>query len=692
MASWSTSVWRSAAAAGSLWASTAWASTVEAGGKRKSVPHRHGYDQFDVNQARIAVSLNPKFGAAKALAQFGIPPTTFKTMKRSDNWILGPMGRNAVPEDVARQLQQEVKANTEHGLRLPLAKLADRAAELGAELFDRPVFRSSSASPSWVKKRVTAHQCIKTQRCNPIDAARAQAETPVKLLSLPRLLNTFYRHEWEGAHLLQPDFRFSGDRVLWADETDLPRVLPTLKSVVWHEKGTPPPHLKNLKCPHHTTLLLVYDANGHYYPPILVLSRTKTSEEKLGKKKPKFFNLRDATELNAAQAHDDATTSRRGRPSEKDQIWRSVPATLLDALPPNTTLLWTPNGSVTKAHWPDLYEKGVVPYMPPHSRSNPIIFGYDGASVHEEVTWKDRADERGEVTVQIASLTSARSQPNDDRTGPNRHLKSLFAKHAIKVMEKKIASGLIYMDIIDTMQAFAAAWQEMVTEGKGRSWAVSSFVNTGVYLFDANGKPRADETKMYQYLNKWGWKKTEDSNGNELWVQEGRGVSTAPFVRCDLIFIVQDEMRLQEAKEALQCWELEIGLRAEGSELTDEDRKDRALLQMAIELAKARAEKGAFSQRNAELGAQLAVANREKNGRIAWAEEQGRRAEAGSVRMDLARVTNSKEAREHNAHKRDADRRALEATAEKRQRTASATAERHRSVVLKPLTIHFSFF
>ena len=51
--------------------------------------------------------------------------------------------------------------------------------------------------------------------------------------------------------------------------------------------------------------------------------------------------------------------------------WRSLgagghwaPIALLDALPENTTVLWTPNGSVTKELWPEIYEMGIVPYLP----------------------------------------------------------------------------------------------------------------------------------------------------------------------------------------------------------------------------------------------------------------------------------------------------------------------------------------
>ena len=53
-----------------------------------------------------------------------------------------------------------------------------------------------------------------------------------------------------------------------------------------------------LKCPHHTTLALVYNGDGHYCPPILGFSCLKTTEEKIGKKgkKARLYNLRNPPE------------------------------------------------------------------------------------------------------------------------------------------------------------------------------------------------------------------------------------------------------------------------------------------------------------------------------------------------------------------------------------------------------------
>ena len=115
------------------------------------------------------------------------------------------------------------------------------------------------------------------------DAARAAAITPCKALALPRLLNKYYS---------DPQFTFTLDRVIWADETDLGTMDYRVAST--HQNGKhPPQELPLLKCPHHTPLLLVYNADGYYYPPILVVSRSKTADEKMGKKKARLYNLRD---------------------------------------------------------------------------------------------------------------------------------------------------------------------------------------------------------------------------------------------------------------------------------------------------------------------------------------------------------------------------------------------------------------
>jgi len=40
----------------------------------------------------------------------------------------------------------------------------------------------------------------------------------------------------------------------------------------------------------------VYNADGYYYPPIIVLSRSKTAEKMGKKKKPQLYNLRNPVE------------------------------------------------------------------------------------------------------------------------------------------------------------------------------------------------------------------------------------------------------------------------------------------------------------------------------------------------------------------------------------------------------------
>ena len=136
--------------------------------------------------------------------------------------------------------------------------------------------------------------------------------------------------------------------------------------------------------------------------------------------------------------------------------WRSLGAE-------NTTVLWTPNGSVTKELWPEIYELGIVPYFPkcavarehgkcPNldschtcvSKNNPIIFGCDGASVHEarEEEWEAQSWERGEICVVISSLTSAFTQPHDARKGPDQHLKGKWPMAAWAVTRKKLAAEL----------------------------------------------------------------------------------------------------------------------------------------------------------------------------------------------------------------------------------------------------------
>ena len=141
-----------------------------------------------------------------------------------------------------------------------------------------------------------------------------------------------------------------GGRVGSGDETPLPQILPTLKSGVWTCDGIKcTPKISSLKCGVHGTWMMVIDDEGMYYPPILCLSRSKTADEKLGKKPKKsknFYDMLDADELTAAIAQDEGASTHRGRPSEADRspIWRKVPNYLVELLPKGTVIVWTPNG------------------------------------------------------------------------------------------------------------------------------------------------------------------------------------------------------------------------------------------------------------------------------------------------------------------------------------------------------------
>lgn len=109
-----------------------------------------------------------------------------------------------------------------------------------------------------------------------------------------------------GAHSSQDDGRRSGARAI--GQTELPDS--GYSSIARGGEGRdgeqdgdsdcrglqPPPELPLLKCPHHITLLLVYNADGYYYPPIIVLSRSKTAEKMGKKKKPQLYNLRNPVE------------------------------------------------------------------------------------------------------------------------------------------------------------------------------------------------------------------------------------------------------------------------------------------------------------------------------------------------------------------------------------------------------------
>ena len=68
-------------------------------------------------------------------------------------------------------------------------------------------------------------------------------------------------------------------------------------------------------------------------------------------------------------------------------------------------------------------------------QNNPIIFGCDGASVHDEETWKERSWLRGEICITIASQTSAHTQPNDAAKGPNQQLKHHWPMAAYEVLK-----------------------------------------------------------------------------------------------------------------------------------------------------------------------------------------------------------------------------------------------------------------
>ena len=131
----------------------------------------------------------------------------------------------------------------------------------------------------------------------------------------------------------------------WGDETPLPQILPTLKSGVWTVNGIKcTPKISSLKCGVHGTWMMVYDDEGIFFPPILCLSRSKTTDEKLGKKSKKkaqnFYNLLDPDELDAAIAQDEGASTHRGRPSADDRspIWRKVPNDLVELLPKGTVL------------------------------------------------------------------------------------------------------------------------------------------------------------------------------------------------------------------------------------------------------------------------------------------------------------------------------------------------------------------
>ena len=82
------------------------------------------------------------------------------------------------------------------------------------EMFSKSVFKGST-SKIWLKRRVKSQSIRKgVVRCQ--DAARAAAITPRTALALSRLLNRYYS---------DPRLTWTSERVIWANETDLPRTI-----------------------------------------------------------------------------------------------------------------------------------------------------------------------------------------------------------------------------------------------------------------------------------------------------------------------------------------------------------------------------------------------------------------------------------------------------------------------------------
>ena len=308
----------------------------------------------------------------------------------------------------------------------------------------------------------------------------------------------------------------------------------------------------------------MYNDEGVYFPPILCLSRSKTTDEKLGKKSKKkaqnFYNLLDPDELDAAIAQDEGASTHRGRPSADDRspIWRKVPNYLVELLPKGTVIVWTPNGSMLKEHWVELFELGVRPWLSPHDKDHPIIFGCDNHSTHQDDTsyWEKDTWNRGEYIVNIASLTSKFTQPNDSDNGPNHKFKPLYTREIIDIMEAKIDSGDTYMTCIDMVEAFSRAFPKMKP-----TWASGSFYDSGVFrrrvIHPDEGAPPgvvrrvyAEPAVLHGALKERGWQQQEDEDGNLIWVNRHQESENNP-TRRDLEICPEDAAAVQLAKDRL---------------------------------------------------------------------------------------------------------------------------------------------
>ena len=98
-------------------------------------------------------------------------------------------------------------------------------------------------------------------------------ENPWKLLSIYDVLSRLYNN----LHFI--DQWTVGSQVNWGDEALLPQILLTLKSGVWTVNSIKYTlKILSLKCSIHDTWMMVYDNEGIFFPPILCLSQSKTTD------------------------------------------------------------------------------------------------------------------------------------------------------------------------------------------------------------------------------------------------------------------------------------------------------------------------------------------------------------------------------------------------------------------------------
>ena len=334
------------------------------------------------------------------------------------------------------------------------------------------------------------------------------------------------------------------------------------------------------------------------------------------------------------------------------------------------------------------------PWLPPHDVDHPIIFGCDNHSTHQDDTgfWEKDTWQRGEYIVNIASMTSKFTQPNDSDSGPNHTFKPLYTKEIISIMEAKIDSGDTYMTCIDMVEAFSRAFLKMKP-----SWAAGSFYDNGVFrrhmVHPDEGAPPgvvrrvyAEPAVVHNALAQRGWVQQEGKDGNVVWVNRHQESESNP-TRRDLEISPEDADAVQLAKDRLLEWHLAVNSESgpTESQLTQKD-----VLEMALRCMETTAAHNAEKRRSVKLAAALAVSTKAlENTRTNEARKEKIK-NSGFTLHDMSKVHNKDglnaniEVQKAANAKKEAEKRAKQASkeAEKRAKQEHTSTQQHTSTIV----------